>query len=109
MSIKTKSKVTYLDAGQTKIRKYTQHALKRSSQRGVSERAIEYILEHGTSKYDGHGGVVHFLNKKEKKYINKNEQEIFNRFDRFKNLFVVTSSYSGEVITVGHRYRRIFN
>ena len=109
MSTKTKSNVTYLNTGQFKARKYTNHALKRSSQRGVSETAIEYVLEYGTSKYDGRGGVVHFLNKKEKKYINKNEQEVFKDLERFKNLFVVTSSTSGEVITVGHRYRRIFN
>jgi len=109
MSTKTKSNVTYLDVGQKIGRKYTKHALKRSNQRGVSEIAIEYLLENGRSKYDGRGGVVHFLNKKEKKYINKNDQKVFKDLEKFKNLYVVTSSTSGEIITVGHRYRRIFN
>ena len=44
MSIKTKSNVTYLNIGQLKARQYTHHALKRSSQRGVSETAIEYVV-----------------------------------------------------------------
>ena len=109
MSIKTKSNVTYLGLSRSINRKYSQHALKRSQQRGVSKNAINYILDYGNIKHDKHGGVVHYLSSKDKRFINKSDNNLFKDLEKRKNIFVVTSATSGEVITVGHRYRRVFN
>ena len=109
MSIKTNDNITYLDIGQNKKRKFTQHASKRSSQRGISAEAVDYLLDHGSAKYDGRGGVVHYLSRQERKYMHEFDRQGYKKLAKCRSLYVVTSSTSGEIITVGHRYRRIFN
>jgi hypothetical protein len=85
---------------------FTEHSKKRMQQRGISENAIKYLIEYGERKFDGHGGKVFFLNKKNRNLIpsglTKNQ---FNEIRKQLNSYVVLS-HKDQVITVGHRYKR---
>lgn len=85
---------------------FTQHSRKRMQQRGITEKAIKYLIEYGELKFDGHGGKVYYLNKRNRNLIpsclTKNQ---FNEIREQLNSFVVLS-HRDEVITVGHRYKR---
>ena len=75
-------------------------------QRGITETAIKYLIEYGELKFDGHGGKVYYLNKRNRNLIpsclTKNQ---FNEIREQLNSFVVLS-HRDVVITVGHRYKR---
>ena len=85
---------------------FTKHSRKRMQQRGITENAIKYLIEYGELKFDGHGGNVYYLNKRNRNLIpsclTKNQ---FNELRGQLNSFVVLS-HKDQVITVGHRYKR---
>ncbi|MDC0028254.1 DUF4258 domain-containing protein [Gammaproteobacteria bacterium] len=85
---------------------FTQHSKKRMQQRGISENTIKYLIEYGECKFDGHGGKIFYLNKKNRNFIpscfNKNQ---FTQIRKQLNSYVVLSN-EDQVITVGHRYKR---
>ena len=88
---------------------YSNHAETRCQQRGISKEAVNLILDYGSTKHDHHGGVVHYLDNKIKKSLSNNDFQFKGGIEKLKNVYVVTSTTSGDIITVGHRYRRIFN
>ena len=88
---------------------YTKHAETRCQQRGISKEVINLILDYGSTKHDHHGGVVHYLDNKVKNSFIKSDFKFKGGIEKLKNVYVVTSTTSGDIITVGHRYRRIFN
>ena len=88
---------------------YTKHAETRCQQRGISKEAVSLILTYGRKKYDHHGGVVHYLDHKTKGLLLNKHSEVKTNLDKQLKLYVVTSAKSGQVITTGHRYRRIYN
>ena len=88
---------------------YTRHAETRCQQRGISKEAVSLILDYGRTKHDHHGGVVHYLNHKTRQSLSNQSSEVKAKLDKQLQIYVVTSAKSGQVITAGHRYRRIFN
>ncbi len=85
---------------------FTKHSRKRMQQRGITETAIKYLIEYGELKFDGHGGKVYYLNKRNRNLIPSClTKHQFNEIREQLNSFVVLS-HRDEVITVGHRYKR---
>ena len=85
---------------------FTEHSRKRMQQRGITEDAIKHLIEYGECKFDGHGGKVFYLNKKNRNLIpSRLTKNQFNEIRKQLNSYVVVS-HNDQVITAGHRYKR---
>lgn len=83
------------------------HAVAQMRQRAISESTVDYLIEWGRKTYDHRGGVIRHFDKASRNQLLRHLGE-----DRAKKLesqldaYVVVST-AGQVITVGHRYKRI--
>ena len=83
------------------------HAQQRMQQRGISLKAVNYLLAYGRVSHDHHGGRVVWLDKRSRARLEAEEgQRVLRGMDKCLNAYVVTDT-DGTVVTVGHRYRRI--
>ncbi|MDD5240845.1 MAG: DUF4258 domain-containing protein [Sulfuricella sp.] len=87
-----------------KLGKVSSHARIRMSQRGLSLQALETLLEYGRVEYDHHGGKVVYLNNAGKAMLARILPA--GQLDRWTDMYAVLDTQN-EVITVGHRTRRI--
>jgi hypothetical protein len=84
----------------------TQHARARMQQRGLSAEALECLLAYGRRAYDhaGHVVVLYFDKQARRRLARAAGQR--KDLERLARCYAVLS-HSGEVLTVGYRYRRI--
>jgi len=85
----------------------TKHASIRAQQRGIPP-FIDHLLDcYGEEQYDGHGGVVLYLNKKS---IRQMERDMGHRpvarLAEWLDAYKVTTT-DGTTITIGHRVRKV--
>ena len=86
----------------------TQHARLRMQQRGIPRQAIDYVLAYGRVSHDHHGGRVVWLDKRSKARLRWEEgEQLVRKLDKHLNAYAVMGM-DGAVLTVGHRYRRIW-
>lgn len=86
----------------------TFHAQQRMQQRGIPRQAIAYVLTYGRVSHDHRGACVVWLDKRSRERIRAEEgRDVLRQLDKHLNAYVVTDA-SGAVMTVGHRYRRIW-
>ncbi|MDP6653743.1 MAG: DUF4258 domain-containing protein [Gammaproteobacteria bacterium] len=86
----------------------TRHAENRMQQRGINRQAVDYVLAYGRKSYDHHGCRVVWLDKQARLRIHEEEgHEVVRKLDKCFNTYAVIDQ-NGTVITVGHRYRRIW-
>ena len=86
----------------------TQHARLRMQQRGIPRQAIDYVLAYGRVSHDHHGGCVVWLDKRCKARLGREEgRQVVRKLDKHLNAYAVIDP-DGVVMTVGHRYRRIW-
>jgi hypothetical protein len=81
------------------------HARTRMQQRGIGPDALELLLSYGREAYDHHGAVILYMDKAAQKRLaaaSRAKSEV----RRLAGLYAVLSRH-GQVITVGHRTRRI--
>lgn len=83
----------------------TRHAQARMQQRAIRAEALERLLEFGREAFDHHGGVVLFFDKAAKRRLSRVAPGAKD-VNRLARCYAVLSP-AGEVITVGHRVRRI--
>ena len=94
-----------LSARETRIinAKNSQHAAKRSRQRGMDNCTVPLILAFGVKEHDGRGGVRCLMTQSamEKLYgaVGKTKHA-----ESLAGKYVVISSFDNTVITVGHRH-----
>jgi hypothetical protein len=86
----------------------TKHARDRAQHRGIPP-FIDQILDlYGSEQYDGHGGVIIYLDKKSIRSMERDMgREPVRRFAEWHNAYKVKSSIDGQTITIGHRHARI--
>jgi hypothetical protein len=85
----------------------TRHAQLRAQQRGFPPLIDQWLDLYGQEEYDGHGGVIVYLNKASIRHM---ERDMGRRpvarmsewFDAYK-----VRALSGETITIGHRTGRV--
>jgi hypothetical protein len=83
----------------------TAHAQARMKQRGISPIALEYLFEFGREAFDHHGHVVLYFDKGGRRRLARaapGRKDV----ERIARCYAVISP-AGEVVTVGHRFRRI--
>ena len=86
---------------------FSEHSRKRMQQRGISDKAVRYLLDYGDIHYDGHGGKVFSLNRQERKMLKSEiDFEELKRIRKQLDSYVVVGNKSNRVITVGHKIKR---
>ena len=86
----------------------TQHARLRMQQRGIPRQAVDYVLAYGRVSHDHHGACVFWLDKRCKARLGREEgKQVVRKLDKHLNAYAVMEM-DGAVLTVGHRYRRIW-
>ena len=82
----------------------TEHARTRMRQRAIPPLAVEALLAYGRGEHDHHGGTILFFDKAARRRL---ERERLDRaLEHCLDAYAVVAS-TGEIITVGHRVRRI--
>ena len=83
----------------------TRHARERMQQRGIPPAAVEQVLRYGCERHDGHGGIIHFVDREGRRRIARTGAVRRADVDRLSGVYVVVTG--GIVVTVGHRTRRV--
>lgn len=85
----------------------TAHARARMQQRGIAPEALEHLLAFGREAHDHRGAVLVYFDKAARRRLAREAgDEARSLLPRLRRLYAVLSG-QGEVVTVGHRYRRI--
>ncbi|MEO8418813.1 MAG: hypothetical protein ABI475_08830 [Methylophilaceae bacterium] len=85
----------------------TQHAAARMQQRGIKEQTLECLFEFGSKTHDHKGGVVVFFDKQARKRLQgRFGKDGVRQMESQMDAYAVISQ-RGDVVTVGHRTKRI--
>lgn len=85
----------------------TQHAAIRSQQRGIPPFISTLLDLYGHEQYDGHGGVIVFLDRKSLRVMERDMgREPVRRLSEWHRAYKVRS-VDGHTITTGSRYKHI--
>lgn len=85
----------------------THHAQARLQQRGIPALVIESLLDYGREEYDHRGSrVVYFDHRAREELRRVVSNEAYKRMERHLDAYAVVA-LDGEIVTVGHRCRRI--
>lgn len=85
----------------------TAHARARMRQRGIGADALDRLLEFGREAFDHHGGTLLYFDKAARRRLERAAGNAGRtRMPKSAGLYAVLSG-TGEVVTVGHRTRRI--
>ena len=88
---------------------WTQHAEIRARQRGIPPLIEEWLVEFGEEDYDGQGARRMYFSKKS---IRNMEREFgrapVRKLSEWFNVYKVEALENGSIITIGHRYQRLW-
>jgi hypothetical protein len=85
----------------------THHAQTRLQQRGIPPTVVESLLDFGHEVHDHRGSrIVYFDHQARRQLRRQVGPESYKRIEAHLDAYVVVAD-TGEVITVGHRTRRI--
>ena len=80
---------------------FTQHALARMQQRGISHQAVELLLNYGRASY--HRGMeILFFDRQAKKALQDLSAQSGCLWEKIRDNYLVLKN--GTVITVGHKH-----
>ena len=83
------------------------HALTRAQQRGLPPLVLQWLDAYGTETHDGRGAVIrHFTRDARRRLERDVGREPVRRLHEYLDAYAVLGT-DGNLITVGHRYRRI--
>lgn len=83
------------------------HAVAQMRQSSISETTVCYLMEWGRKVYDHRGGVVRYFDKASRSQLLRHlGQQRGKALENQLDAYLVVST-GGQVITVGHRYKRI--
>lgn len=85
----------------------TKHAEIRLRQRGIPPPVVEWLVSYGSSRFDHHRGLVFYFDSQSRAVLRSAvDRAALARYSEHLDCYVVVST-NGEVITVGHRTRRL--
>lgn len=85
----------------------SQHSRARMQQRGVPQPALELLVRYGTKEHDHKGSkILYFSHRSMRRIARELGDKALTYLDKSFDLYAVMGD-NGEIITVGHRYRRI--
>jgi hypothetical protein len=84
----------------------TRHAQTRMQQRAIGELLVDLVLSLGDETHDYQGGVFYSLqDRKCRRWLARDLRRAADKLESKDGLFAVAGAH-GELITVGHQYRR---
>lgn len=87
----------------------SRHAEVRAQQRGIPPLIDQLLDLYGCEQYDGHGGIVLYLDKLSIRRMERDMgREPVRRLLTWRNAYKVKSSVNGCTITTGLRNKRIW-
>ncbi len=87
----------------------TRHARERAQQRGIPPFIDQVLDLYGKEHYDGHGGVILYLDRKSIRSMERGMgREPVRLLAQWRDAYKVKSSTDGVTITTGHLIRRIW-
>ena len=86
---------------------FTRHALVRMQQRGIRPEAVEDLLDFGRTAHDHRGAEIVFFDKASRRQLARERgNQVLRRLGKRLCAYLVVGA-GGDVLTVGHRTRRI--
>ena len=86
----------------------TKHALERSQQCCISPLIIHWLCQYGTRRRKDNGTMICYFDKKSLRLVSSDVgQVVIRRLSGLLNAYLVITK--DQIITVGHRYKRIKN
>ncbi|HHJ35366.1 MAG TPA: hypothetical protein ENJ87_06345 [Gammaproteobacteria bacterium] len=86
----------------------TSHALERSQQRCIPPLIIHWLCQYGSRRRNSNGTILCYFDRKSLRLVSSDVGNIVIR--RLSGLFNAYLIIAGDnIVTVGHRYRRIKN
>jgi hypothetical protein len=82
----------------------TEHARARMQQRAIPPAVVEALLAYGRGEHDHRGGTLLYFNKAARRRLERARR--IRDLERHLDAYAVVAG-TGEVITVGHRDKRI--
>lgn len=82
----------------------TEHARARMQQRAIPPAVVEALLAYGRGEHDHRGGTLLYFNKGARRRLERARR--MRELERHLDAYAVVAC-TGEVITVGHRDKRI--
>ena len=83
------------------------HAALRLQQRGISRTLLDLLTEHGEAVRGGNAVIYYFNDKRRARVKHHVGDEVYKAVADRLNIYAVVSN-DGEIITVGHHYRRMY-
>ena len=84
------------------------HAATRAQQRGIPPLIDQWLDQFGEESYDGRGGVLRFFSHASLRAMEREfGRAPLRKLAEFLDVYKVESSRDGQVITIGHRTKRI--
>ena len=88
-------------------RELTEHASNRMRQRGIDGQVLECLLVYGSAVHDHRGGEILLFDKRAWKRLERSvDSGLLRRVSESRAIYAIRSS-DGELVTVGHRYKRV--
>lgn len=85
----------------------TQHATIRMQQRGIREKTLDCLLKYGSKMHSDRGCFIMFFNKQARKRLQKiADSNLYKYLQSQLDAYAIVTA-QGEVLTVGHRFKRI--
>ena len=83
----------------------TRHAQTRMQQRAIRPEVLERLLEFGREAFDHNGGVVLYFDKAARRRLTRIAPGAKD-LERLARCYAILST-NGDILTVGHRFRKI--
>ncbi len=85
----------------------TQHAAIRMQQRGIREKTLDCLLKFGSRTHSDRGCFIMFFDKQARKRLQKiADSNLYKYLQSQLDAYAIVTA-QGEVLTVGHRFKRI--
>ncbi|WP_159690503.1 hypothetical protein [Cognatazoarcus halotolerans] len=81
------------------------HATVRCQQRGIPALVLDLLLQFGHREHDHAGAEIVYFNHRSKKRIESYAGGLISKLNEYLDSYAVVAA--GEIVTVGHRYKRI--
>ena len=85
----------------------TNHAVVRMQQRAVRPEIVDYLLDFGRCEHHQHGALLYYFDRRGRERLRRAAgSDAYRRLEPALDAYAVVSG-DGELVTVGHRYKRI--
>ena len=85
----------------------THHAVARMQQRAVLPEIVDYLLDFGRCEHHQRGAQLYYLDRRARELVRRVAgTDAYRRMEHALDAYAVVSG-DGQLVTMGHRYKRI--